>query len=168
MKAQRGLYQEMTSRPRWGAMILSLLVIVAFLCGILVGKHERHPPHGILHGTILHLQDLPLQSTSHVDQQGRPIRKQQFLQPFVIPNFSGFQVATLLAGQTVQRHEHPTMHEIFYVLSGKAAFTVDDKDHIATKGTMIHVAPTEKHRIVAQESDEGDLVMAYFGITVQA
>jgi quercetin dioxygenase-like cupin family protein len=151
-------------------MMFSAVVIASFLCGISVGKLlERHNPprRGVQqHGTVLHLEDLPLQSTNHVDQQGRPIRKQQFLQPFVIPNFSGFQVATLSAGQTVQRHEHSTMHEIFYILSGKAIFTVEDEDYIATNGTMIHLAPKEMHKIVAQESDEGDLVMAYFGITV--
>ena len=157
---------------------LELLLLVVFLTGIFAGKwKERRDSslnnnnyhqsrQGPQHGRIVNIHDLPDQNTVHVDKEGRPIRKKQLIQPFAIPNLSGFSVATLEAGQTVSQHEHESMHEIFYVVSGQAVFTVDGIDHLASPGTMVHLAPHEKHHILAQESPDGSLVMAYFGVTI--
>jgi len=52
-------------------------------------------------GTIKSLAQTPARNTVHVDEQGRPITKQQLLEPFVIPNLVGFSVATFLPGQVM-------------------------------------------------------------------
>ena len=70
-------------------------------------------------GSITHLDDIPIRKTSHVDEEGRPITKQQFLDAFVLPDFVGFSVATFLPGQVMMPpHEHETLYEIFYVVEG--------------------------------------------------
>ena len=70
-------------------------------------------------GSITHLNDIPVRKTSHVDEEGRPITKQQFLDAFVLPDFVGFSVATFLPGQVMMPpHEHETLYEIFYVVEG--------------------------------------------------
>ncbi|CAB9522868.1 AraC-like ligand binding domain [Seminavis robusta] len=147
-----------------GPLLVAALAV--FTLGILVGKWQERravgtpppPPPSPQHGSVLHLQDLPFQTTSHAG-----IQKKQFLQPFEIPNLSGFQVATLHQGESVSIHQHKTMHEVFYVLWGKGTFTINGVDHPASEGTMVHLVPGEKHGI---QSDEGELILAYFGITV--
>ena len=52
-------------------------------------------------GTIKSLAETPVHNTVHVDELGRPITKQQLLEPFVIPNLVGFSVATFLPGQVM-------------------------------------------------------------------
>jgi hypothetical protein len=71
-------------------------------------------------GDIKQLSETPIRNTSHIDDQGRPITKQQLLEPFVLPNLVGFSIATFLPGQTMMPpHEHETLYEIFYVIEGK-------------------------------------------------
>jgi quercetin dioxygenase-like cupin family protein len=100
--------------------------------------------------------------------EGRPITKQQFLEPFVVPRFVGFSVATFKAGQTMMPvHEHKSMHEFFYVLEGTGMFQVDDVTHEVSPGTFLHMAPGEKHGIwVPKESTSGDLKVAVCGVTL--
>lgn len=161
----RRLNLSMILRSNMG---ISALVVLAFVFGIIVGKQSNIPvinnPATLLaHGSVLHLDDLPYKSTVHNDKQGSPIRKKQFIQPFIIPNLSGFQVATLTDGQTVETHAHESMHEIFYVLSGLGTFEVDGKAHSVSPGTMVHLAPHEIHSI---RTNDSDLTVAYFGITI--
>jgi quercetin dioxygenase-like cupin family protein len=167
----------LSSSPATGGAIGSLLVLVAVFCfGIFMGQQrERTSSSGSggsssralpTPGSVLSLEDLEFRSTTHVDKQGRPIRKKQFLEPFKIPNLTGFSVAVMQPGQSVPAHEHENMHEIFYVYKGKATFTVDGVDHVATEGTMVHAAPHERHGIVVDENESEDLVMAYFGVTI--
>lgn len=140
---------------------LSVFVAGVIFGTIIKGQSNNNSRSNPIRGSVLHLEDLPFKSTSHAG-----ISKKQFIEPFAVPNLSGFQVATLPAGQSVQSHEHKTMHEIFYVISGKAIFTVNAVDHEAKTGTMIHLAPHERHSILALECPDGDLVIAYFGITI--
>ena len=71
-------------------------------------------------GFVKQLSETPVRSTSHVDDTGRPITKQQLLEPFVLPNLVGFSIATFLPGQTMMPpHEHETLYEIFYVVEGE-------------------------------------------------
>lgn len=79
--------------------------------------NQKPPPSK---GFITKLSVTPIRNTSHVDDKGRPITKQQLLDAFVLPNFVGFSVATFLPGQTMMPpHEHETLYEIFYVIEGK-------------------------------------------------
>ena len=154
--------------------VSALFLPVVFFAGSLAGnwwanksrqteQHEKGP----LHGRIVESSDLLDRDTSHIDRKGRPIKKKQFIEPFEIPNLSGFSVAELVPGQTVSDHKHDSMHEVFYILSGTGLFTIDGKESKVSRGYMIHLSPKEKHQIVAQESPDGSpLTMAYFGVTV--
>ena len=119
-------------------------------------------------GVVARLEEIPHRPTSHVDTDGRPITKQQFLEPFVVPNFVGFSVATFKPGQTMMPvHEHKSMHEFFYVLEGRGFFQVDDVTHEVYPGTFLHLASGEKHGIwVPKDSANGDLKIVVCGVTL--
>jgi len=119
-------------------------------------------------GLITTLDQIPFRSTSHVDTDGNPIEKQQFLEPFVIPNFVGFSVATYRPGQVMMPvHEHRSLHEFFYVLEGSGFFEVDGNEYQVEKGWFLHMAPHEKHGIwLPKDSTSGDLKVAVCGVTV--
>ena len=99
--------------------------IILLVLGILIGStvtslyHSAQPKNIPKKGIIATLDDIPVRKTSHVDEQGRPITKQQFLDAFVLPNFVGFSIATFLPGQVMMPpHEHETLYELFYVVEG--------------------------------------------------
>jgi len=151
---------------------LVLFLVLTFVLGFVAGRTVTtvHPStqeklhSSPYHGSVVNINNIADSDTVHKDQQGRAIHKRQLIPPFKIPNLSGFSVATLAPGQTVAEHEHGSMHEVFYVLSGRALFTINGERHSAPSGTMVHLVPREKHHILAQDGD--DLVMAYFGITI--
>ncbi len=39
----------------------------------------------------------------------------------------------------MQRHSHASMHEVFYVLSGRGVFLIDDVPHTVANGSFVHV-----------------------------
>lgn len=146
--------------------------LLVFFLGIVTGRITYREPKilkGRKHGLVLHVDNEKFINTSHVDRKtGRPILKKQLLEPFRIPNLSGFQIAYLKPGQEVENHIHKSMHEVFYILSGKGTFNIQGLLYPATAGTVFHLAPGERHSIYAGEnSKDGDLVMAYFGVTVE-
>ena len=103
--------------------------ILFLIIGILLGSTITSIHHSTLEskekqnlptkGILTTIDDVPVRKTSHVDEEGRPITKQQFLDAFVLPNFVGFSVATFLPGQVMMPpHEHETLYELFYVVEG--------------------------------------------------
>jgi hypothetical protein len=83
--------------------------VIVLLIGIAIGASlnamnnavDKGMNSGPSKGTIKSLEETPVRNTVHVDEQGRPITKQQLLEPFVIPNLVGFSVATFLPGQVM-------------------------------------------------------------------
>jgi quercetin dioxygenase-like cupin family protein len=149
-----------------------------FLVGLIVGRSltkafpvasssSSSVSTGPKHGSILHLEDIPFRSTSHIDEEGRPIVKQQFLEPFVIPNFVGYSVATFKPGQIMMPpHEHKSLHEFFYVIEGTGIIQKDGVDNEVKPGTFLHMAPLEKHGIWVPKEATQDLKMVVCGVTV--
>jgi uncharacterized cupin superfamily protein len=116
---------------------------------------------------VLQLNDVPFRNTSHVDDVGRPIVKQQLIEPFAIPNFVGVSIATFSPGQTMMPvHEHTSLHEFFFVISGKGIIQKDGVDHKVTAGTFLHMAPLEKHGIWIPNDYAQDMKMLVCGVTV--
>eukprot|EP00979_Chaetoceros_neogracilis_P003708 scaffold656_cov271-Chaetoceros_neogracile.AAC.18 len=115
-------------------------------------------------GTIKSLAETPVHNTVHVDELGRPITKQQLLEPFVIPNLVGFSVATFLPGQPP--HSHETMHELFYIIEGRGIFQIEGRDVEVTPGTFLHMAPQEKHGIWVPKDFQEPLRMVVTGVTI--
>eukprot|EP00548_Thalassiothrix_antarctica_P005867 CAMPEP_0194149292 /NCGR_PEP_ID=MMETSP0152-20130528/37150_1 /TAXON_ID=1049557 /ORGANISM="Thalassiothrix antarctica, Strain L6-D1" /LENGTH=184 /DNA_ID=CAMNT_0038851363 /DNA_START=86 /DNA_END=640 /DNA_ORIENTATION=- len=118
-------------------------------------------------GIILELADVPFRNTSHIDDEGRPIMKQQFIEPFAISNFVGFSVATFQPGQIMMPpHEHRSLHEFFYVIEGNGIIQKDGIDHEVKSGTFLHMAPHEKHGIYVPKNATKEMKMIVCGITV--
>lgn len=153
---------------------------ISTLLGIIIGStfqisfYEKFKPStmktkiDIIKGKVTTLEETPFRPTSHVDTAGHPIEKQQFLEPFVVPNFVGYSVATWKPGQIMMPvHEHRSLHEFFYVLEGTGMVEIEGKEYKVKKGTFLHMAPHEKHGIwVPEDSANGDLKMAVCGVTV--
>lgn len=149
--------------------------LIVFLFGIAIGASLTSMNHAVterantgpLSGTIKSLESTPVRNTVHVDEQGRPITKQQLLEPFVIPNLVGFSVATFLPGQVMMPpHSHETMHELFYVIEGSGMFQINGEDKQVKPGTFLHMAPGEKHGIWVPNDFTGPLRMVVTGVAV--
>lgn len=138
------------------------------LAGCLLTSHANsYEDRGVANGTVLRLGDMPVRKTSHVDDKGRPITKQQLLEPFVVPRFVGYSVATFLPGQTMMPpHEHDSMHEFFYVISGTGIFSINKVEHKVSPGTFLHMAPHEAHGIWVPEDSKEDLKVVVCGVTI--
>jgi quercetin dioxygenase-like cupin family protein len=157
----------------------SIVSLVAALCvGILLGSFlqkgydssaggSTSANRGPKHGTILQLDDIPFRKTSHIDEEGRPIVKQQLLEAFAVPNFVGYSIATFKPGQVMMPpHEHKSMHEFFYVIEGTGVIQKDGVDHTVKPGTFLHMAPFEKHGIYIPKDATQDMKMVVCGVTV--
>jgi quercetin dioxygenase-like cupin family protein len=143
-------------------------ILLAFAAGILVDRTLlRHlTPTGPLHGAIKQLDDTPSRPTSHIDQHGKSIMKQQLLDAFVVPNFVGYSVATFEPGQSMMPpHEHQNMHEFFYVISGSGVISIDEVEHEMKPGSFYHLAPHERHGIRVPGNGKEAMKMAVFGVT---
>ena len=152
-------------------------VFIAFMMGILIGRlgipssfwpsssltttttttKQSSPNPNNIQSSIKHIQDVPIRNTVHIDQDGQPITKQQFLDPFLVPDVAGFSVATIQPGQTVSRHSHKTMHEFFYVIGGGGNFIFDDEIEVVSSGSFIHIVPPTEHEIVVPSENRESL-----------
>ena len=114
---------------------------------------------------VYRLSETPVRNTAHKDKHGRPITKQQFLEPFAVPTVAGFSVATLHPGQSVETHQHESMHEFFYIIEGTGFFYIGNDKVPVSPGTFLHFAPQQPHGIVVPEdSTGGDLKMLLSGV----
>jgi quercetin dioxygenase-like cupin family protein len=57
------------------------------------------------------------------------------------------------------------MHEFFFILEGKVLFTINGKETLVEKGTMVHVTPYELHQLDAPF--DSSVIMLVSGITVE-
>jgi quercetin dioxygenase-like cupin family protein len=158
-----------SSRTRWSVHIM---ILIAFLLGTLFGYVSRgsvttKPKAPVVqqHGSVLRLSEIPSRPTSHSDEQGRPITKQQLVDPFVVPNFAGFSIATLLPNQRISSHQHDTMHEFFYIVSGTGVLQINGVDHSLAAGSFVHAVPGERHSFWASPETQEAMKMIVFGVT---
>lgn len=143
-------------------------VALAFVSGIVIGSHVSLGSKTLIlensRGSIHRLGDTPIRNTSHVDTRGRPVTKQQLIEPFDVPNLSGISVATFLPGQEVELHKHISMHEFFFVLEGTLLFTIGGETSIVKEGDLVHVAPNERHQLVSSNGTRSKMLVT--GITI--
>jgi quercetin dioxygenase-like cupin family protein len=161
-----------TSRTRWSVHII---ILISFLLGTLVGYVARggvktaevKAPVAIQHhGSVLSLSEIPSRPTAHSDEQGRPITKQQLIDPFVVPSLAGLSVATLLPNQRLASHQHDTMHEFFYVLSGSGVLQINGVDqYLLSAGSFVHAVPGEWHSFWVTPESQQALKMVVCGVT---
>jgi hypothetical protein len=157
-------------------------------CTIYVQQQERKSATSSS-SRVIRLQDVPLKSTSHVyGPQGRPIAKQQLVDPFtLVNNLAGISVTSLLPGQSVTRHAHDSMHEFFYILDGDGLVDIsnssssgnnDAESNISasssssssswmsvSKGSLVYAAEREAHAFHVPENASQPMQMIFFGLT---
>jgi quercetin dioxygenase-like cupin family protein len=145
-------------------------VLLAFLLGLFLGRKggnsEPLQTLGASHGSVSRLSNIIPRLTSHADAHGRQITKQQLIDPFVVPNLAGLSVATLLPNQRISLHQHSTMHEFFYVLSGSGVIQVNGIDNSVEPGSFVHVAPGETHSFWVPSDSQQSMKMFVSGIAV--
>lgn len=98
--------------------ILFLFLIAVMSMMNIAKKTETAPSSskGPSKGFVTNLDQIPPRNTVHVDEKGRPVTKQQLLEPFVLPNLVGFSIATFLPGQTMMPvHEHVRLFFWFHL-----------------------------------------------------
>jgi hypothetical protein len=184
-----------------------LYLILSFACGYYVGTYNGRISQktttikAVLDqkkrrraSQIIRLDNVPLTSTSHVDNaHGRSITKQQLIEPFVLAhNLAGISVTSLLPGQTVYRHVHESMQEFFYILDGQGLVQLDDNDmteqeettrgipknsrntsvesstlswRSVSKGCLVYAAAREAHAFHVPENASQSMQMIFFGLT---
>ncbi|CAJ1936569.1 unnamed protein product [Cylindrotheca closterium] len=175
--------EKQRSKTSFTATHLVAVLLLGYLLGYYRGnrssskiRDSNNQKSTLVSGSFQQLESVPVRSTAHVDDQGRPITKQQLINPFVLPRLAGISVATLESGQTVAKHEHDSMHEFFFILQGKATFRVakaavkgaiDQQVVTVSKGSFVHCAPHETHEIVGpSDPNEEPLKMFVVGVTL--
>jgi len=73
-----------------------------------------------------------------------------------------YGTAVFKSGQKVEIHKHDIMYEIFYIQTGRAIFTISDKNYEVTPGNCITIEPGELHG--QYNPYDIDVTWTYFGI----
>ena len=177
--------------PQIRALVTHLLTaLVAYALGIFMASTHIDPAMKLpksSKGKVISLDNVPKQPVNHEIAEGasdkRPIMKQVMISNGEIPHLTGFSQAHLAAGQEVPAHAHKTMHEVsrlqvhtvllifmiacmqvFFVVDGTGTFEIGGQLTTVKRGTLIHLAPGERHRIIAGPASA--LQLQYFGIAV--
>lgn len=65
-------------------------------------------------------------------------------------------------GETCEEHQHPTMYEYFYFISGEGTYTVNGVDYHLVPGSFLEIPAGMKHSLVADKGME--LRFVYWGV----
>lgn len=98
---------------------------------------------------IAHLDDL---ERLPVDEEGlvwRPIRRRFGIGAFGVNAYSAAQAGDRVVEEHRERGGH---EELYVVLSGRAAFTLDEEEHDAPAGTLVFVRPGTRRGAIAREA----------------
>lgn len=87
--------------------------------------------------------------------------KSVILRDGVLPAVTQVAVTTLETGFEAELHAHPTMYEIYFVLSGRADYHLNGVEYAVEAGDFIVVPPGTVHR---QRVTEGPHAIFYWGI----
>ena len=58
-----------------------------------------------------------------------------------------------------QMHYHEKATQIFYILKGKAVFTIEDEETQLKTGQGIEIKPGQKHRIANREQSDLEFIL---------
>jgi len=107
---------------------------------------------------IANIKNLPEVGVSH----NPDIKKKVLIGNQEIPNLMMFGEAVFKPGQSVEKHSHDTMYEVFYISSGKAIFNVGGNELEVGVGDCITIEPKEEH--FQNNPFNEDVRWLYFGI----
>lgn len=71
-------------------------------------------------------------------------------------------VGSLLEGEFVDNHVHPTMEEFYFFLKGEAKITINNVDHFCEKDTFIKIPKDSIHSLQAITAID----FIYWGIAI--
>ena len=72
------------------------------------------------------------------------------------------QLATLLKGEFVDNHSHPTMEEYYFFTNGKAKLTINNSEYLCKKDTFIKIPKDSIHSLMAVTTID----FIYWGIAI--
>ncbi|MBU1202690.1 cupin domain-containing protein [Patescibacteria group bacterium] len=107
---------------------------------------------------IVSIKNIPGDSVSHNPE----IKKKILIAKGEIPQLMTFSKAILKPGQSSQSHAHDTMYEVFFIISGKAIFNINNNETEVSEGDCITIEPNEKH--FQTNPFDLDVKFLYFGI----
>lgn len=107
---------------------------------------------------IIHSKDIVESPVSHDDL----IFKKVFISKGEIPKLMQFSSATLESGQSVEKHVHSSMFEVFYIQKGKFVFVVNDRKVVLKQGDCITIEQGEFHSL--SNSFKEEVTLLYFGV----
>jgi quercetin dioxygenase-like cupin family protein len=71
-------------------------------------------------------------------------------------------VGSLLRGEFVENHSHPTMEEFYFFINGNANLTINGMSHFCEKDTFIKIPKDALHSLMAIT----DIDFIYWGIAI--
>ena len=71
-------------------------------------------------------------------------------------------IGSLLKGEFVESHSHPTMEEYYFFTNGKAKLTVDAIEYACEKDTFIKIPKNAIHSLMAETA----IGFIYWGIAI--
>lgn len=71
-------------------------------------------------------------------------------------------IGSLLKGEFVENHSHPTMEEFYFFIKGKANLTINDIEHFCEKDTFIKIPKDSIHSLMAITAID----FIYWGIAI--
>jgi quercetin dioxygenase-like cupin family protein len=104
---------------------------------------------------VIRLADCAPEPTAH----GNP--KQVLLRGGTLPNVTQVAVATFEGETETELHTHPTMYEVYFVLEGRAVYTIGEEETEVGPGDFFYVPPGVAHR---QRVTAGPHRIFYWGI----
>ena len=136
-----------------------ILVLVIGVFGLTVLWMRRSgPPQQQQRSRTLNMSDVSEEGVSH----NHSIKKRMMIKPETVPHVVYMSRSLFQPGDSAPGHSHDDMHEVFYIESGVATFTINGVPNILRKGNTIHVAPLEVHEIT--NTGDTELVLVYYGI----
>jgi quercetin dioxygenase-like cupin family protein len=104
---------------------------------------------------VIHLASCPSEPTRH----GNP--KQVLVRSGVLPAVTQVAVATFPECIETDLHSHPTMYEVYFVLEGRAVYSIGDETYDVGAGDFFIVEPGVRHN---QRVTEAPHRIFYWGI----
>ena len=149
------------------ALLVAISSAVSFLLGREWGGARQRwslatPPEAV--GSVGQFDELPALPVNGNHNPSGALTKRVMIAAGRVPHLTGFSGTQLSSGQRVPAHRHPTMHEVFYVVSGGGTFTIGGQKHAVASGSFVHLAPGEEHSIEPHDGPGPGLRMVYFGI----
>lgn len=108
---------------------------------------------------LIRAEDRTHEPTRH----GTHIPKEVIIRGGILPSVTQVAIATFNEILETELHKHPTMYEVYYILAGRATYTVGNKDYEVRPGDFMFVPPDVLHK---QRITEVPHKILYWGIAV--